>query len=204
MPRGDMDRCVARGIARRESWGGCGFGHLRWSLGETGANRDANLKPVGDLPHLHGFVFANQVKGNILGICMYPADSQPAVAKDSILVVDDEQPILEAFTAALSPHFEVTSASSAREADFALRKKPYRVVVSDHLMPGGNGMSFLVRAREEYPQMQRILVTGYMKPEMLMRSVNEAALFRYLLKPVTLAELIKVVKEAAAVGAEKS
>jgi DNA-binding NtrC family response regulator len=65
-------------------------------------------------------------------------------------------------------------------------------------MPGGNGMSFLVRAREEYPQMQRILVTGYMKPEMLIRSVNEAALFRYLLKPVTLAELIKVVQEAAA------
>jgi len=71
------------------------------------------------------------------------------------------------------------------------------VVISDHLMPGGNGMSFLVRAREEYPQMQRILVTGYMKPEMLIRSVNEAALFRYLLKPVSLFELVKVVRDAA-------
>ena len=64
-------------------------------------------------------------------------------------------------------------------------------------MPGGNGMSFLVRAREEYPHMQRILVTGYMKPEMLLRSVNEAALFRYLLKPVSLNELIKVTQDAA-------
>jgi DNA-binding NtrC family response regulator len=129
---------------------------------------------------------------------MQPAETQQAAPKDAVLVVDDEQPILEAFVAALSPHFEVSSATSAREADFALRKKPYKVVVSDHLMPGGNGMSFLVRAREEYPQMRRILVTGYMKPEMLMRSVNEAALFRYLLKPVTLGELIKVVQEAAA------
>ena len=42
------------------------------------------------------------------------------------------------------------------------------------------------RAREEFPHMQRILVTGYMKPEMLLRSVNEAALFRYLLKPVSM------------------
>jgi DNA-binding NtrC family response regulator len=135
---------------------------------------------------------------------MYPADSQPAPARDAVLVVDDEQPILDAFVAALAPHFDVTAATSAREADFALRKKPYKVVVSDHLMPGGNGMSFLVRAREEYPQMKRILVTGYMKPEMLMRSVNEAALFRYLLKPVTLAELLKVVQEAAAAAdAEK-
>jgi two-component system response regulator HupR/HoxA len=36
-----------------------------------------------------------------------------------------------------------------------------------------------------------------MKPEMLLRSVNEAALFRYLLKPVAMAELIRVVQEAA-------
>ena len=34
------------------------------------------------------------------------------------------------------------------------------------------------------------------KPEMLIRSVNEAALFRYLLKPVAFAELVKVVGEA--------
>ncbi len=127
---------------------------------------------------------------------MHPADSSPAAALDAVLVVDDEAPILEAYVAALSPFFAVTSANSAREADFILRKKSFKAVISDHLMPGGNGMSFLVRAREEYPQMQRILVTGYMKPEMLIRSVNEAALFRYLLKPVALPELVKVVQDA--------
>jgi DNA-binding NtrC family response regulator len=128
---------------------------------------------------------------------MHPADPNQAPPKDAVLVVDDEQPILETFVAALSPYFDVFSATSARDADFMLRKKEFKVVISDHLMPGGNGMSFLVRAREEYPRMKRILVTGYMKPEMLIRSVNEAALFRYLLKPVTLAELVKVVREAA-------
>ncbi len=128
---------------------------------------------------------------------MYPDDATAAAPKDAILVVDDELPILDAFVAALSPYFEVSSANCARDADFMLRKKAFKVVISDHLMPGGNGMSFLVRAREEYPKMSRILVTGYMKPEMLMRSVNEAALFRYLLKPVTFAELVKVVQEAA-------
>jgi len=136
---------------------------------------------------------------------MYPADSSPAAAKDAILVVDDEVPILQAFVAALSPYFDVESATSARDADFILRKKQFKVVISDHLMPGGNGMSFLVRAREEYPEMQRILVTGYMKPEMLIRSVNEAALFRYLLKPVSLSELIKVVQDAVrAAGPSKN
>ena len=117
--------------------------------------------------------------------------------KDAVLLVDDEKPLLDVFCAALAPSFEVTTASNAREADFILQKKAFKVVVADHLMPGGNGMNFLVRAREEFPHMQRVLVTGYMKPEMLLRSVNEAALFRYLLKPVSMGELIKVVQDAA-------
>jgi DNA-binding NtrC family response regulator len=123
--------------------------------------------------------------------------TEPAApGKDAILVVDDEQPLLDLYLAALSTVFDVTTVNSTREADFALRKRAFKVVIADHLMPGGNGMSFLVRAREEYPHMQRILVTGYMKPEMLMRSLNEAALFRYMLKPVPMAELIRIVQEA--------
>ena len=121
----------------------------------------------------------------------------PEPAREAVLVVDDDVPLLEVFAEALGTRFEVTTATTAREAEFFLRKKSFKVVVADHLMPGGNGMSFLVRAREEYPHMQRILVTGYMKPEMLLRSVNEAALFRYLLKPVSVMELVNVVADAA-------
>ena len=117
--------------------------------------------------------------------------------KDAVLLIDDEKPLLAVYAAALSPRFSVATASSVQEAEMLLRKRKFKVVVSDHLMPGGNGMSFLVRTREEYPEMQRVLVTAYMKPEMLLRSVNEAALFRYLLKPISLAELLKVVQDAA-------
>lgn len=114
----------------------------------------------------------------------------------AILLVDDEHAILDAFSEALSPFYEVATATSTREAEFLLHKKAFKVVVADHLMPGGNGMSFLVRCREEYPHMQRVLVTGYMKPEMLLRSVNEAALYRYLLKPVQILDLVKIVHDA--------
>lgn len=130
---------------------------------------------------------------------MQSVDSMKAslATKNAVLLIDDEKPLLEVFVAALSPGFEIVTANSVREGEEILRGKVFKVVVADHLMPGGNGMNFLVRAREEYPHMQRILVTGYMKPELLMRSVNEAALFRYLLKPVSLSELAKVVHEAA-------
>ena len=146
------------------------------------------------------FRFAKPVGENILRR-MKPTDPKSAgpqvPPKDAVLLVDDEKPLLDVFSAALAPLFEVTTASTAREADFLLQKKAFKVVVADHLMPGGNGMNFLVRAREEFPFMQRVLVTGYMKPEMLLRSVNEAALFRYLLKPVLMMELVKVVQDAA-------
>jgi len=131
---------------------------------------------------------------------MSAAETKPApdaTKKDAILLIDDEASLLDVFKAVLEPHFVVATATSVREAEFLLHKQSFKVVVADHLMPGGNGMSFLVRAREEYPHMQRILVTGYMKPELLLRSVNEAALFRYLLKPVSFSELIKVVQDAA-------
>lgn len=125
------------------------------------------------------------------------ASKSPLPKKGAVLIVDDEKPLSALYAEALSPLFEVDTASSAREAGFLLHKKNYKVLVCDHLMPGGNGLSFLVHVREEYPNTQRILVTGYMKPEMLLRSVNEAALYRYLLKPVSLPELVKTVEEAA-------
>lgn len=117
--------------------------------------------------------------------------------KDAVLLIDDEKSLLAVYAAALTPRFSVATACSVQEAESLLRKRKFKVVVSDHLMPGGNGMSFLVRTREEYPEMQRVLVTAFMKPEMLLRSVNEAALFRYLLKPISLAELVQVVEDAA-------
>ncbi len=154
---------------------------------------------MGNIPL--GFGFAMRVMAfNLCRVTMSAVvDSLPAssaVSRDAVLVVDDERPLLAVFAEALATRFDVTTATSAREAEFILRKKAFKVVVADHLMPGGNGMSFLVRAREEFPHMQRILVTGYMKPEMLLRSVNEAALFRYLLKPVSVLDLVNTVQEA--------
>ena len=126
-----------------------------------------------------------------------PVKDLPQTKGGSVLLIDDEKSLVQLYAEALAPYFECDLANTSREAGYLMHKKAYKVVVCDHLMPGGNGLSFLVHVREEYPNTQRILVTGYMKPEMLLRSVNEAALYRYLLKPVSLPELVKTVSEAA-------
>ena len=126
-----------------------------------------------------------------------PVKNQPQPKGGAVLLIDDEKSLVQLYAEALGSHFDCDLANTSREAGYLMHKKAYKVVVCDHLMPGGNGLSFLVHVREEYPNTQRILVTGYIKPEMLLRSVNEAALYRYLLKPVSLPELVKTVTEAA-------
>ena len=137
--------------------------------------------------------------GSIAEQMIPPSENTATAMRGAVLLIDDEVPLLELFAEALEPHFEVVSVTNVHDAGFRLQQQPFKVIVADHLMPGGNGLNFLVQAREEYPHTQRLLVTGYMKPEMLLRSVNEAALYRYLLKPVSLPELVKTVQEAAAV-----
>jgi DNA-binding NtrC family response regulator len=122
----------------------------------------------------------------------YTAATRPAV-----LLVDDETALLDVFAAALAENFEVFTARSIREAEAHLETRAFQVVVADNLLPGGDGLSFLIACRERFPAMQRVLASGYINAEMLLRSVHEAALFRYLPKPVLISELIKVVQNAA-------
>jgi DNA-binding NarL/FixJ family response regulator len=50
--------------------------------------------------------------------------------------------------------------------------------------------------RERHPETRRILLTGYINPELLSRSLEVAGLSACMLKPVRAAELAKAVREA--------
>ena len=131
---------------------------------------------------------------------MNPSD--PSAADDvshrgSILLVDDEQPLLEIYEAILRPHFEVVTAGTAQEADRILREKTFKVIVADHRMPGETGLSFLTRARDLYPHVQRVLMTGNMTEEMRRNASRGNLLFSFLVKPISIAELTKIVQAAA-------
>jgi len=138
--------------------------------------------------------------GELVPMTSASSSATPPTFREAVLIVEDEAPLCEIYSSALAPYFDVVTALTVKEAELALHKRPFRVVVADHLMPGGNGLGFLVHVREEYPEIARVLVTGFMKPEMLLRAVNEAAVFRYLLKPVELREFISVVRDAAKIA----
>jgi len=70
--------------------------------------------------------------------------------KHSILVVDDEDAILNAFNRILADEdYEVHTASNGLEALNKLKtaQKPYSIIISDQRMPQMNGVQFLPRPK---------------------------------------------------------
>ena len=120
----------------------------------------------------------------------------PQPARRPVLLVDDEPAFLDAMSQGMAGEFEVVTAASAAEAVSRMAMRKYAVVICDHILPGEAGLDFLIRMRERHPETRRILLTGYINPELLSRSLEVAGLSACMLKPVRAAELAKAVREA--------
>lgn len=122
--------------------------------------------------------------------------SLPPIPRPAVLLVDDEAAIREVLKLGLKPFFDVETAASTAEAEMLLATRAYDVVVCDHLMPEEEGLAFLMRARGQFPQVQRILLTGYMNPELLSRSRSIAGLADCLMKPISSETLVEAIRLA--------
>jgi len=128
-------------------------------------------------------------------MAQYESES-PLPARRPVLLVDDEPAFLDAMTQGMAGEFEVVTAASAAEAVSRMAMRKYAVVICDHVLPGEAGLDFLIRMRERHPGTRRILLTGYINPELLSRSIAVAGLSACMLKPVHAAELSKAIREA--------
>lgn len=63
-------------------------------------------------------------------------------------------------------------------------------------MLGESGLDFLMRARKHFPQTKRILITGYMNPDLISRAQTLAELSACLVKPVSREQLLAAVQSA--------
>jgi DNA-binding NarL/FixJ family response regulator len=128
-------------------------------------------------------------------MAQYESES-PLPARKPVLLVDDEPAFLDAMSQGMAGEFEVVTAASAAEAVSRMAMRKYAVVICDHVLPGEAGLDFLIRMRERHPETRRILLTGYINPELLSRSIAVAGLSACMLKPVHAAELSKAVRDA--------
>ena len=97
--------------------------------------------------------------------------------RPSVLLIEDDTALAEMLMVSLGEEFDFDRASSAEEAHLLLATRPYEILLADHMLPDGQqGLDLLVEAMDRYPKSRRILLTGYMNPEMLTRSVAVAGL----------------------------
>ncbi|MBC8401897.1 MAG: sigma-54-dependent Fis family transcriptional regulator [Candidatus Marinimicrobia bacterium] len=100
-----------------------------------------------------------------------------------LLIVDDEQPVLNALNRSLRREFDVLLSLSGPAALQILREQEVMVVLVDQRMPDMTGVAFLKKAQEIQPDSVRVMLTGYSDIDAIVHAVNECQIFYYLQKP---------------------
>lgn len=116
--------------------------------------------------------------------------------KESILVVDDSANTLEIVERNLSScGYTVYSATSVAKAISCLEETQIDVVITDLKMPQTDGFDLLRHVRENFKQIEVIMITGYATVKNAVKAVKSGAQ-EFLSKPFTEEELVTTVVRA--------
>ncbi|MCQ2743338.1 MAG: ATP-binding protein [bacterium] len=122
--------------------------------------------------------------------------------KGKIVVVDDEKVVTSAISVLLKVEgfSDVHVFNKPKEALDFLKDNMPDIVISDFMMPDMNGLEFLSEVKKLYPEVSKIILTGYADKENAIRAINEIGLYRYIEKPWDNSDLIINIKN----GIERS
>lgn len=102
----------------------------------------------------------------------------------SILCVDDEPNVLQAFERQFRRQFEIRTALGPELGLKTIAETgPFAVVVSDLRMPVMDGIQFLSQVRKTSPDTVRVMLTGQADLSDAIAAVNEGHIFQFLAKP---------------------
>ncbi|MBO8431381.1 response regulator [Spirochaetes bacterium] len=102
-----------------------------------------------------------------------------------IVITDDEKIVTSAFKTLLrvEGYNDVNCFNNPLDAVEFLKNNQPDIIISDFLMPEMNGLEFLRKAKELYPEVSMILLTGYADKENAIKAINEIGLYKYIEKP---------------------
>jgi signal transduction histidine kinase len=111
------------------------------------------------------------------------------MARDRILIVDDEESVAVTMQAILEMDgHEVATAASVAEAVAAVAASEYDLVLSDLRLDDGDGLQIVGEARRRWPESVCIILTGYASLDSAVKALREGA-YDYLVKPCDVEEL---------------
>ena len=104
--------------------------------------------------------------------------------KNTVLIVDDEEMILKSIVRVLrNENYQILTAQSGEQGLAVLKDREVHLVISDQKMTGMNGLEFLKHVKGDYPQILSIMLTGHADIEIAMNAINEAGVYKFILKP---------------------
>ena len=125
------------------------------------------------------------------------------MAQTRILVVDDELVIRESLAEWLRRDgYEVSSVESGEEAFKLMKHKGFDILLLDLQLDGMSGMDVLSRVKDEYPDIDVIMITAFGSVPSAVQAMKFHA-FDYLLKPFDPDELVVIIKRLVDHRAQK-
>ncbi|MDT4288341.1 response regulator [Methylomonas sp. MO1] len=110
--------------------------------------------------------------------------SQDPQTVANLLFVDDEPNVLKALRRLFrGAEYQVYMAEGGADGLEILAQHPIDLIISDMRMPQMDGAEFLTRAAERWPNIVRILLTGYADIESTIAAVNKGKIYSYCSKP---------------------
>ncbi|MEL6658421.1 MAG: response regulator [Bacteroidota bacterium] len=103
--------------------------------------------------------------------------------KPQILYVDDEPNNLIAFRSVFRRTYNVATASSAAEAISMLETGNFALILSDYKMPGMTGVDLCKYIKTHFPNLERMIISGYTHEEEIQDAVAEGIIAKSINKP---------------------
>ena len=101
----------------------------------------------------------------------------------SILYLDDEDANLRIFKINFKRYYRVFTAINVMEAREILANNSINLIITDQKMPEMTGTEFLKSILPDYPDIIRIVLTGFSDIQDIVQAVNECSIHQYLTKP---------------------
>lgn len=119
-----------------------------------------------------------------------------SLQKENIVIVDDDIHVLELIQRHLQDlNYHTYRAVSVKEALAIMQDNTIDLLITDLQMPGVDGLQLVKYVSEHYPDVPKLMVTGYPSVEGALQAMKSGVM-EYLIKPFTKSELKAAVTKA--------